>query len=78
MRDEYRGRVFGSLGATIEPAQPRRRARSAARSREVVGTVTMLNVASALTILAGVVVIRAFATSGSAGRAVASRATRPG
>ena len=77
VRDAYRGRVFGSLGATMSLLSLAGAAVGGALA-EVVGTVTMLNVASGLTILAGIVVIRAFATRRTAGYGVASPATRPG
>ena len=60
VRDAYRGRVFGSLGATMSLLSLAGAATGGALA-EVVGTVTMLDVACGLTILAGVVVIRAFA-----------------
>ena len=60
VRDEYRGRVYGSLvasGALLSLAG----AATAGLLAEVVGIVTMLNVATALIVVAGVVVLRAFA-----------------
>jgi MFS family permease len=60
VRDEYRGRVFGALvanGSLLSLAG----AATGGLLGEVVGTVTMLNVACALTALAGIVVLRAFA-----------------
>ena len=56
--DEYRGRVFGSLGATLSLLSLAGAFVGGALG-EVVGTVPMLNVAAALTALAGVVVLRA-------------------
>ena len=60
VRDDYRGRVFGALGATGSLLSLLG-ALTAGVLAEVVGLVTMLNVASALIALAGIVVLRAFA-----------------
>jgi hypothetical protein len=65
--DEYRGRVFGSLGATLGLLSLAGAAVGGALG-EVVGTVAMLNVASVLTVVAGVVALRAFGAESSAGR----------
>ncbi len=64
VRDEYRGRVFGSLGASgalLSLAG----AATGGLLAEVVGIVLMLNVAAALVVLAGLVVLRAFAPTGT-------------
>jgi hypothetical protein len=60
VRDAYRGRVFGALGASgalLSLAG----AACGGLLAEVVGLVPMLNVAAGLTAVAGVVVLRAFA-----------------
>jgi MFS family permease len=59
VRNEYRGRVFGALGASGSLLSLAGAATGGLLA-EVVGTVTMLNVACGLTALAGVVVLRAF------------------
>ena len=59
VRDEFRGRVFGSLGATLGLLSLAGAA-TAGLLAEVVGIVPMLNVATALTALAGLVVLRAY------------------
>ena len=71
VRDEYRGRVFGSLGASgalLSLAG----AAAGGLLAEVVGIVPMLNVATALIFVAGLVVVRAFAPA----RAEGARAGR--
>ena len=60
VRDEYRGRVFGALGAS-GALLSLLGAVTAGLLGEVVGTVTMLSVASALVVMAGFVALRAFA-----------------
>jgi predicted MFS family arabinose efflux permease len=79
VRDEYRGRVFGSLGASgalLSLAG----AATGGLAAEAVGIVTMLNVATALIVLAGLVVLVAFAPprtrrrAGTRGSPSASRA----
>jgi MFS family permease len=60
VRDEYRGRVFGSLQATIWLLSLAGAALGGALG-EIFGIVTMLEVASALVALSGVVVLRAYA-----------------
>lgn len=60
VRDEFRGRVFGSLNATLGLLSLAGAAAGGLLA-EVVGIVPMLNVAAALTAVAGVVVLRAFA-----------------
>lgn len=60
VRDAYRGRVFGALGASGSLLSLAGAATGGVVA-EVVGTVTMLNVACALTALAGLVVLYAFA-----------------
>jgi MFS family permease len=60
VRDEYRGRVFGSLQATIWLLSLAGAAIGGALG-EVFGIVAMLEVASALVALSGVVVLRAYA-----------------
>jgi MFS family permease len=60
VRDEYRGRVFGSLQATIWLLSLLGATIGGALG-EVFGIVTMLEVASALVALSGVVVLRAYA-----------------
>ena len=60
VRDEFRGRVFGSLQATLGLLSLAGAAAGGLLA-EIVGIVPMLNVAAALTALAGVVVLRAFA-----------------
>ena len=59
VRDEFRGRVFGSLNATLGLLSLAGAA-AAGLLAEVVGIVTMLNVAAGLTALAGIVVLRAY------------------
>jgi MFS family permease len=63
VRDEQRGRVFGALGATGALLSLAGAATGGILA-EIVGVVPMLNVASGLTILAGVVVLFAFAGNG--------------
>jgi len=58
--DEYRGRVFGSLQATIFLFSLLG-ALTSGLLAEVVGIVPMLNVAAGLIVLAGLVTLRAFA-----------------
>jgi MFS family permease len=58
IRDEYRGRVYGALGASGALLSLLGATVGGALA-EVVGVVTMLDVAAALTALAGVVVLRA-------------------
>jgi MFS family permease len=63
VRDEYRGRVFGTLGATgalVSLAG----ATVGGAAAEAVGVVAMLDVASALVALSGLVVLRVFRTRG--------------
>ena len=67
VRDEFRGRVFGSLNATLG-LMSLAGAATGGLLAEVVGIVPMLNVAVALTALAGVVVLRAFSRPAAAGR----------
>ncbi|HEX5800806.1 MAG TPA: MFS transporter [Gaiellaceae bacterium] len=79
VRDDYRGRVFGALGATGSLLSLLG-ALTAGVLAEVVGLVTMLNVASALIALAGLVVLRAFsptAAAASAEQALASARCTP-
>ena len=57
--DEYRGRVFGALGASGSLLSLAG-ALTAGLAAEVIGIVPMLNIASGLIVLAGVVVLRAF------------------
>ena len=57
--DEYRGRVFGSLGATLGLLSLLG-ALTAGAVAEAVGIVPMLNVATALIALSGIVVLRSF------------------
>jgi MFS family permease len=59
VRDELRGRVFGSLNATLGLLSLAGAAASGVLA-EVVGIVPMLNVAAALIVLAGLVVLRAY------------------
>lgn len=59
VRDEFRGRVFGALGATLGLLSLAGAA-AAGLLAEVVGIVAMLNLATALTALAGLVVLRAY------------------
>jgi MFS family permease len=68
VRDDYRGRVFGALGATASLLSLLG-ALTAGVLAEVVGLVTMLNVASALIALAGIVVLRAFSPATAAASA---------
>jgi MFS family permease len=60
VRDEYRGRVFGSLNATLGLLSLAGAVTSGLLA-EVVGIVPMLTVSAALIVLAGLVVLRAFA-----------------
>jgi predicted MFS family arabinose efflux permease len=60
VRDELRGRVFGSLNATLGLLSLAGAAVGGLLA-EAVGIVTMLNVATALIALAGLVVLRAYA-----------------
>jgi len=79
VRGDYRGRVFGALGATGSLLSLLG-ALTAGVLAEVVGLVTMLNVASALIALAGIVVLRAFspaAAAASAEQALASARCAP-
>jgi MFS family permease len=74
--DEQRGRIFGALGASgalLSLAG----AMVGGALAEVVGTVTMLNVAAALVVLAGVVVLRAFAPCAAPRRSRSSGDLRP-
>nr|MDQ3823196.1 hypothetical protein [Actinomycetota bacterium] len=67
VRDEYRGRVYGSLGAS-GALLSLLGATTGGALAEVFGIVTMLNVATALIVIAGLVVFRAFrAQRGAAG-----------
>jgi MFS family permease len=59
VRDEFRGRVFGSLNATLGLLSLAGAAAGGLLA-EAVGIVTMLDVAVGLTALAGLVVLRAF------------------
>jgi MFS family permease len=59
VRDAYRGRVFGSLGATGALLSLAGAATGGALA-ELVGLAAMLTVASALIVLSGLVVLRAF------------------
>ena len=67
--DEYRGRVYGSLGASGALLSLLGAATGGALA-EVVGIVTMLNVATALIVIAGLVVLRAFRPRAAAGGVV--------
>ena len=58
-RDEYRGRVYGALGAS-GALLSLLGATTGGALAELVGIVTMLNVATALIVVAGLVVFRAF------------------
>jgi predicted MFS family arabinose efflux permease len=60
IRDEYRGRVFGALGATGALLSLLGAGTGGALA-EVVGIVPMLTVAAALVLVSGIVVLRAFA-----------------
>jgi predicted MFS family arabinose efflux permease len=60
VRDEFRGRVFGSLNATLGLLSLAGAAVGGLLA-EAVGIVAMLNVATALIALAGIVVLRAYA-----------------
>ena len=60
VRDELRGRVFGSLNATLGLLSLAG-ATVAGLVAEVIGIVPMLNIATALIALAGVLVLRAYA-----------------
>jgi MFS family permease len=70
--DEYRGRVFGSLQATMFLLSLLGAVTSGVLA-EVVGVVPVLNVAAALILVAGLVVLRAFAEPA---RVVAGRVPR--
>jgi MFS family permease len=59
VRDEFRGRVFGALGATLALLSLAGAAAGGLLA-EVFGIVPMLNVACGLTALAGLVVLRSF------------------
>jgi MFS family permease len=59
VRDEYRGRVYGSLGAS-GALLSLLGATTGGALAEVFGIVTMLNVATAVIVIAGLVVFRAF------------------
>jgi predicted MFS family arabinose efflux permease len=59
VRDEYRGRVYGALGAS-GALLSLLGAATGGTLAEVFGTVAMLNVATALIVVAGLVVFRAF------------------
>ena len=63
IRDEFRGRVFGALGASGSLLSLLGAALGGLLA-EVVGIVAMLNVAAGLIVLAGLVVLRAFAAPG--------------
>jgi MFS family permease len=76
VRDDYRGRVFGALGAT-GGLLSLLGAASAGVLAEVLGTVAMLNVASALIALSGFVVLRAFSRPVPQPRAAAACAEPP-
>lgn len=65
IRDEYRGRVFGALGASGALLSLCGAATGGALA-ELLGIVPALTIASALTAVAGVVVLRAFAGSSTA------------
>lgn len=60
VRDELRGRVFGSLNATLSLLSLAGAA-VGGLAAEIVGIVPMLNVATALIVVAGIVVLRAYA-----------------
>jgi hypothetical protein len=60
VRDEFRGRVFGSLNATLGLLSLAGAAAGGLLA-EVLGIVPMLNVAAALIALSGAVVLRAYA-----------------
>ena len=70
IRDEYRGRIFGLLGAS-GALLSLLGAAVGGLGAEAVGIVPMLDVASALILFAGLVVLRAFGPTG--GRAVSLR-----
>ena len=80
VRDEFRGRVFGALGAT-GGLLSLLGATTAGVLAELFGTVAMLNVASALIALSGFVVLRAFSRlapqPGAAEACAAARAAPP-
>lgn len=59
VRDEYRGRVFGSLNATLALLSLCGAVIGGALG-ELLGTTAMLNVASALVVLSGLVALRAY------------------
>ena len=71
--EPYRGRVFGSLQASIFLLSLLGALTGGALA-EVVGIVTMLNVAALLIVLSGVVVLRAFATAPAEGAGAARTA----
>jgi predicted MFS family arabinose efflux permease len=60
VRDEYRGRVFGALGSSCALLSLAG-AMTGGALAEIVGVVPMLNVAAALIVVAGLVVLRVFA-----------------
>lgn len=64
VRDEFRGRVFGALGASGGLLSLLGAVTGGALA-QVVGTVTMLNVASALIVIGGLVVLLAYNRDGS-------------
>jgi MFS family permease len=64
VRDELRGRVFGSLNATLSLLSLAGAA-VGGLAAEIVGIVPMLNVATALIVLAGIVVLRAYEGPGT-------------
>ena len=77
VRDEFRGRVFGALGAT-GGLLSLLGALLGGILAEVFGIVSMLNVASGLTVLAGIVVLRAFSAAPGANLSdEASQVTTP-
>ncbi len=67
VRDEFRGRVFGSLGASGALLSLAGAATGGVLA-EIVGIVPMLNVAAALVALSGLVVLRTFACTTAAAR----------
>jgi Na+/melibiose symporter-like transporter len=75
VRDEYRGRVFGALGATASLLSLAGAMVGGALGA-VVGIVPMLTVSSALIVLSGVVVLRAFPAADAVAGAVATPAVR--
>jgi MFS family permease len=76
VRDEQRGRVFGSLGASGALLSLAGAGTGGALAA-VVGTVTMLNVASMLVLISGVFVLRAFARPQPAAATAPARQVRP-